>query len=162
MSTTLGGVVMTGRFSVVAASVDSVRHRQPVRRRPLMRAPADRPATSGGLPLEQLIGVPIAVATESALLESIGDAVTSRRPTVFVGLYASLFRRVSVDDLYRDLLLRSVNYPDGYGVVNELHKRGIVDAERLATTDVIHPIAQLAAERGWRIGLYGAAPGTAE
>ena len=35
-------------------------------------------------------------------------------------------------------------------------------AQRVATTDVIHPLSDLAGERAWRIGLYGGADGVAE
>jgi len=113
-------------------------------------------------PRAQLLGVPVSVVTEVALLDAVNRAVDSRRPTVFVGLYASLFRGLGTDPRYRGLVARSITYPDGQGVVTELRKRGVADAERLATTDVVHPIVRLAARRGWRVGLYGAAPGVAE
>ena len=37
-----------------------------------------------------------------------------------------------------------------------------MNAARLATTDVMVPLAQLASHRQWRVGMYGAAPGVAE
>lgn len=113
-------------------------------------------------PRAMLLGVPVTVVTEAALLDVIAEVVRARRPTVFVGLYAALFRTVAGDQAYRDCVARSVTYPDGYGVVRELRRRGADEAERLATTDIVHPVARLAARQGWRIGLYGAAPGVAE
>jgi exopolysaccharide biosynthesis WecB/TagA/CpsF family protein len=109
-----------------------------------------------------LLGLPISAMTEGELLGAVTSAVESGAPTVFVGVYASLFRRISRDADYRELVSRSVTYPDGHGVVSELHKRGFAKAERLATTDIVHPISRLAAQRAWRVGLYGAAPGVAE
>lgn len=113
-------------------------------------------------PRRRVLGMPVTVVTDAALLEKISTAVDSRTPTVFVGLYAALFRITAGDVNYRDLVARSVTYPDGQGVVTELHKRGVLDAQRLATTDMVYPIVALAALRGWRIGLYGAAPGVAD
>jgi N-acetylglucosaminyldiphosphoundecaprenol N-acetyl-beta-D-mannosaminyltransferase len=113
-------------------------------------------------PHPYLLGIPVSTVTEQRLLDAVGDAVAARTPTVFVGLYASLFRTISRDHDYRDLVARSSTYPDGKGVVSELRHRGVRDAERTATTDVVHPIARLAARRHWRIGLYGAATGVAE
>lgn len=102
------------------------------------------------------------MVTSDDLLSTIEDAVTTQDPTVFVGLYASLFRSMSLDDTYAELVCRSVTYPDGQGVVTELHKRGVNEAERVATTDAVHPLARLAAQRQWRVGLVGAAPGVAQ
>lgn len=105
--------------------------------------------------------MPIDVVTATGLLTAVDDAVTLRAPTVFVGLYASLFRSMARDETYADLVCRSVTYPDGHGVVTELQKRGVHEAERVATTDTVHPLARLAAQRRWRVGLVGAAPGVA-
>jgi N-acetylglucosaminyldiphosphoundecaprenol N-acetyl-beta-D-mannosaminyltransferase len=114
------------------------------------------------VPASAVLSAPISVVTEAALLGTLDDVVTARRPTVFVGLYAALFRVLAHDASYRRLVHASVNYPDGNGLVSELRRRGVASAERLATTDVVHPITRLAADRGWRVGLYGAAPGVAE
>ncbi len=109
-----------------------------------------------------VLGVPISVVDEAALLERIAACVDRREPTVFVGVYAALFRRMRRDSAYRPLVARSTNYPDGFGVVRELQLRGVAGAARLATTDVIHPIARLAAARDWKVVCYGAATGVAE
>lgn len=109
-----------------------------------------------------ILGVPVSVVDESALLEAITDAISRRDPTVFVGLYAALFRRMRSEPEYLELVRRSITYPDGFGVVRELHKRGLPNATRVATTDAIAPIARLAADNGWRVALYGAAPGVAQ
>lgn len=55
-----------------------------------------------------------------------------------------------------------MTYPDGQGVVTELRRRGVADVERMATTDIIHGVAELAARSGWRVGLFGAAAGVAD
>jgi N-acetylglucosaminyldiphosphoundecaprenol N-acetyl-beta-D-mannosaminyltransferase len=114
--------------------------------------PSGRPAHGA------VLGMPISAVTDAELLDAISDAVQSRTPTVFVGLYAALFRRLAHDAYYRALVANSVTYPDGNGVVTELHKRGIGQARRLATTDMALPIVQRAARCGWRVGLYGAGP----
>lgn len=115
-----------------------------------------------GTPRSYLLGVPVSVVSIGPLLDAIDNAVTLRNPTVFVGLYASLFRIIGRDPQYRAMVARSVTYPDGQGVVAELRKRRVADAERLATTDIVHPILKLAAGRNWRVGLYGSAAGVAE
>jgi len=102
------------------------------------------------------------VVDEPQLLGAIRTAVDFRVPTVFVGLYAALYRAMDRDPAYAALVRESVTYPDGAGVVTELHRRGAGEATRLATTDLAHPIAGLAAARSWRVGLYGSAPGVAE
>lgn len=126
----------------------------------LHQEPAGSVATM--VPRATVLGVSVDTVTEPDLLAAVENVVANDTPTVFVGLYASLFRTIAQDDTYRDLVARSTTYPDGQGVVTELHKRGVDDAERLATTDVVHPIARLAASRQWRVGLYGAAPGVAD
>lgn len=149
---------MAGRsFAAPIAAPQS--HRQPGLLSP---ARGGRGTRLTGLARTELLGVQMTVVTEGSLLDSIDTVVRARRSTVFVGLYASLYRTVESDEHYRDLLLRSVTYPDGQGVVSELRRRGVAEAERLATTDVVHPIAARASREGWRVGLYGAAPGTAE
>jgi N-acetylglucosaminyldiphosphoundecaprenol N-acetyl-beta-D-mannosaminyltransferase len=110
----------------------------------------------------RVLGMPVSVVTAAGLLDAISRAVETRTPTVFVGLYAALFRATASDAEYRELVASSVTYPDGQGLVVELQRRGVTQAQRLATTDMVHPIIGLAAERGWRIGLYGAAPGVAD
>lgn len=114
------------------------------------------------VPVTQLLSVPITVVDEQSLLNSVRRAVNTGMPTVFVGLYAALFRRLAVDSEYRALIGRSVTYPDGYGVVRELQMRGVHDASRLATTDIVHPLAREAATQEWRVALFGARPGVAE
>lgn len=113
-------------------------------------------------PRPRLLGVPVDTVTEASFLTAIEGVIVDREPTVFVGLYAALFLAISQDAEYRDLVSRSLTYPDGQGVVSELQRRGVAEAQRLATTDIAHPVVRLAAERGWRVGLYGAAPGVAE
>jgi N-acetylglucosaminyldiphosphoundecaprenol N-acetyl-beta-D-mannosaminyltransferase len=109
-----------------------------------------------------VLGVPVWLTQEQALLDAIADAVLTRRPTVFTGLYAAMFRLLDRDPDLRRYVESSVTYPDGYGVVRELGLRGIPDVPRLATTDVVHPIVRLAADQQWRVGLYGGGAGVAE
>lgn len=113
-------------------------------------------------PHSEILGVAIWLTEKQALLDAIADAVLTRRPTVFTGLYAAMFRQMDRDPDLRRYVENSVTYPDGYGVVRELGLRGIAGVPRLATTDVVHPIVRLAADKGWRIGLYGGAAGVAE
>jgi N-acetylglucosaminyldiphosphoundecaprenol N-acetyl-beta-D-mannosaminyltransferase len=188
MSTALGGVVMTGHVSLsLPALVAQPAGREllaPSTTSPSAPAPAvigtdtgaGRPSGATGnlrqlrphmppgswLPRAQVLGIPLTVVTEPGLLGALDAAIATSSPTVFVGLYAALFRSLEQDQHYRAMVAASVTYPDGQGVVNELHKRGVADAVRLATTDVVAPIAELGAARGWRVGLYGAAPGIAE
>jgi N-acetylglucosaminyldiphosphoundecaprenol N-acetyl-beta-D-mannosaminyltransferase len=109
-----------------------------------------------------ILGIPISVVEEAELMTAVQQAVREREPTVFVGLYAALFRSYENDPVQAELIRASVTYPDGAGVVRELHKRGVLEATRLATTDVMEPLAQLASRMQWRVGMYGAAPGVAE
>jgi N-acetylglucosaminyldiphosphoundecaprenol N-acetyl-beta-D-mannosaminyltransferase len=120
------------------------------------------PAVRTGPAAASILGVRFSVVDESALLTAVRSAVRDGRPTVFVGLYAALFRRLADDPEYRDLIDRSATYPDGFGVVRELHKRGVAHAMRLATTDMVYPLSAEAARQGWRIVMFGARPGVAE
>jgi N-acetylglucosaminyldiphosphoundecaprenol N-acetyl-beta-D-mannosaminyltransferase len=109
-----------------------------------------------------ILGVPVWLTEEQALLDAIADAVLTRRPAVFTGLYAAMFRQMDRDPDLRRYVERSVTYPDGYGVVRELGLRGVLGVPRLATTDVVHPIVGLAVDQKWRVGFYGGVPGVAE
>ena len=102
-------------------------------------------------PVAAILGVQFSVVDDTGLLDAVRRAVRDGNPTVFVGLYAALFRRLADDPEYRQLIDRSVTYPDGFGVVRELHKRGVSHAMRLATTDMVNPLATEAARSGWRI-----------
>lgn len=113
-------------------------------------------------PVAAILGVQFSVVDDTGLLDAVRRAVRDGNPTVFVGLYAALFRRLADDPEYRQLIDRSVTYPDGFGVVRELHKRGVSHAMRLATTDMVNPLATEAARSGWRIVMFGAQPGVAE
>lgn len=121
-----------------------------------------RELSSSRAPHSEILGVAIWLTEERALLDAIGDAVLTRRSTVFTGLYAAMFRQIDRDPDLRRYVASSVTYPDGYGVVRELGLRGFAGVPRLATTDVVHPIVRLAADERWRVGLYGGAPGVAE
>jgi N-acetylglucosaminyldiphosphoundecaprenol N-acetyl-beta-D-mannosaminyltransferase len=113
-------------------------------------------------PVASILGVSFSVVDEAGLLDAVRAVVRAADPTVFVGLYAALFRRLADDPQYRNLIDRSVTYPDGFGVVRELRKRGVSSAMRLATTDMVYPLTADAARNGWRIVLFGARPGVAE
>ncbi|MBW9210763.1 WecB/TagA/CpsF family glycosyltransferase [Mumia sp. zg.B21] len=115
-------------------------------------------------PRASVCGVPVdAVSTDDAIRTIVAwtDGVDAR---VAVGVNANVAYLAGRDDAFRgDVWRADLAYADGQSVVWAGRLLGAALTERLATTDLIHPLAQAMVEgKRQRLYLYGGAPGVAE
>src|SRR2546423_13092211 len=114
-----------------------------------------------------LMGIPVDVGTRHEILAELSSWATQRfaRPRTAFDLYANCFNEALRNAEYRAALLSSdLNYPDGMGVVLALRAKGVRrgDVQKATTTDLIHPLCELFAEKGVRLFILGARPGVAQ
>jgi N-acetylglucosaminyldiphosphoundecaprenol N-acetyl-beta-D-mannosaminyltransferase len=96
------------------------------------------------------------------VVDVVQHAVENRDRVVGVGVNADVVNKAARDaDVRNAVLGSSLAYADGQSVVWAARLLGIDVPERVATTDLIWPLAQRCAERGFAMFFYGAAPGVA-
>lgn len=109
-------------------------------------------------------GIPVDVLTARSLAESIGRLVESGRfgHLVFTLNAEGLFRAKEDASFGEALAIADLVHADGMPIVwfSPLFGRRL--PEKLTTTDVVHPIAQHAAQQGHSFYFLGARPGVAE
>ncbi|MGZ4674890.1 MAG: WecB/TagA/CpsF family glycosyltransferase [Ilumatobacteraceae bacterium] len=114
-----------------------------------------------------LFGVPIDDLTMHETIVAVGDLVESGRrqdrthqiATVNVDFLVNAL----ADDAVRQLLQHAdVCLADGAPVVWGARAAHMALSERIAGADLVPALAERALEAGWRIHLFGSAPGTAE
>ncbi|PTT17946.1 hypothetical protein DBR36_09845 [Microbacterium sp. HMWF026] len=95
-------------------------------------------------------GVPLDALDREGLLSLYASSLRAGHDSVFVGFYAALLRRASVDRQYRlDVSRSDVIYADGAGAV--LGLRWLAKSkrvERLATTDIWRDLVSIGADSG--------------
>lgn len=108
------------------------------------------------------VGVVLDPISMTAAVDVVERAVDQRRRLVAVGVNADVVNKAACDGAVRAAVVgSSLAYADGQSVVWAARFLGIDVPERVATTDLIWPLAQRCAERGFAIFFYGAAPGVA-
>jgi N-acetylglucosaminyldiphosphoundecaprenol N-acetyl-beta-D-mannosaminyltransferase len=96
------------------------------------------------------------------VVDAVQRAVDGRQRLVAVGVNADVVNRAGRDADVRSAVVNAdIAYADGQSVVWAARLLGISVPERVATTDLIWPLAQRCAERGFGMFFYGAAPGVA-
>lgn len=114
-------------------------------------------------PARRVLGCRVDGPTLAQALELIGEFIASGKPHHIVTLNAEMAYRASQDPLLRDIINRAALVtPDGAGVVLASRLLGSPVPERVAGADLVEALAAAAARQGWRLFLYGAAPGVAE
>ncbi|MBE3580925.1 MAG: WecB/TagA/CpsF family glycosyltransferase [Thermoanaerobacteraceae bacterium] len=114
-------------------------------------------------PVRRILGCRLDGPTLAGALDLIRDFIASGRPHQIVTLNAEMAYRASEDALLRDIINRAALVtPDGAGVVWASRLLGSPVPERVAGVDLVEGLAARAAREGWRLFLYGAAPGVAE
>ncbi|MGI9951452.1 WecB/TagA/CpsF family glycosyltransferase [Moorellaceae bacterium AZ2] len=114
-------------------------------------------------PACRILGCRVDGPTLSQALDLIGDFIASGRPHQVVTLNAEMAYRASGDPLLRDIINRAALVtPDGAGIVWASRLLGSPVPERVTGIDLVEGLAARAAQKGWRLFLYGAAPGVAE
>lgn len=111
----------------------------------------------------RVLGVPVNRLTEDQVVETILRWTTLPGLHVAVGVNAAVCNLAAADPAFRHALLRAdLRYPDGQSIVWAAKLLGGGLPERIATTDMINPLADICAQRGTRLFLYGSAPGVAQ
>ena len=110
-----------------------------------------------------MLGVPVDVVDMPTALARLVDLVERRvrGGAVVVTLNPEILMRARRDpDLAEAIGRSALIIPDGIGLVRVLRRRGLA-AERVSGVDLIQAYAPIAAARGHRLVLCGAAPGVA-
>lgn len=109
-----------------------------------------------------ILGVPLAVVDRKSWLFCIQRWIEDETPGSAVGVNAHL-RNQAVDhpDLASALWSVDLVYPDGQSMVWAARALGWPLRDRLATTDMVHPLCEMLAQGGYPLFLYGSAEGVA-
>ena len=99
--------------------------------------------------------MPAALTRIEAMVEEGGHHLVATVNPEFV----MLARRDA--DFARALDAAALSLPDGSGVVWAARRQGCAMKGPVTGTDLIEPVAEMCARRGWRLFLLGAAPGVA-
>jgi N-acetylglucosaminyldiphosphoundecaprenol N-acetyl-beta-D-mannosaminyltransferase len=125
--------------------------------------PAALPTAEPPSSRAELLGVVIDPLSTVQTVDAVERAVDERRRLVGVGVNADVVNKAAGDPVVRAAVHgSSLAYADGQSVVWAARLLGVPVPERVATTDLVWPLAQRCAERGFGLFLHGAAPGVAE
>jgi len=110
-----------------------------------------------------VVGVPIDALSGEQLVDTIFSWVADAGPTrSAIGVNAHVVNLAAGDEQFaRDVRRADLAYADGQSVVWAARLLGTPVPERVATTDLIHPLAERAAAEGVRLFFYGGRPGVA-
>jgi N-acetylglucosaminyldiphosphoundecaprenol N-acetyl-beta-D-mannosaminyltransferase len=114
-------------------------------------------------PRTDFLGLPLHKVSLWPLVSWLDGEIQAGRRRVLLGLYAACVPVALQNERYRaDLEAADLVYADGMGVVWGSGLLGDRVPEKMATTDMLPPIAALAAAKGYRVYLLGGAPGVAD
>ncbi|MDQ4138409.1 MAG: WecB/TagA/CpsF family glycosyltransferase [Actinomycetota bacterium] len=106
-----------------------------------------------------VVGVPVAPLSMAEVVDTVLDWTTEDRVQVAVGVNAAVCNLAASDERFRALLLDSdLAYADGQSIVWAGKLLGLRMPERVATTDLVHPLLQACAVQGKRVFLFGGRP----
>ena len=110
-----------------------------------------------------LMGVPVYDVTMGETLDWVSRWIEQGEPRQIATVNPEFLVRARADPGFRATLNRAaLCIPDGIGLLWATRMRGRRLRERVAGSDLVPSLAEVAAERGWRIFFLGAAPGVAE
>jgi N-acetylglucosaminyldiphosphoundecaprenol N-acetyl-beta-D-mannosaminyltransferase len=125
-----------------------------LRRRPLSAPPAGRPDDRA-----VVVNAPIDPLSMEQIVERVLSWTASRSVHIAVGVNAAVCNLASRDASFRGLLENAdLAYADGQSIVWAARALGTAVPERVATTDLIYPLARACADHGKRIYLFGGRP----
>ncbi|MGB9661016.1 MAG: WecB/TagA/CpsF family glycosyltransferase [Moorellaceae bacterium] len=111
----------------------------------------------------RILGCRVDGPTLDEALEMIAEFVSSGTPHYIVTLNAEIAYRASREPRLLEIINRaSLVTPDGAGIVWAARWLGKPVPERVTGIDLLEALASKAADKGWRLFLFGAAPGIAE
>ena len=115
------------------------------------------------LPFVPILGVHVHAVTMPQTLAWIEAAVAARVPRQICTANPEFVMTAQRDGEFFDLLNRAdLVIPDGAGLLWAARRQGARLPERVAGSDLIYHIAELAGKHGWRLFFLGAAEGVAE
>ncbi|MFQ6001092.1 MAG: WecB/TagA/CpsF family glycosyltransferase [Anaerolineae bacterium] len=110
-----------------------------------------------------ILGVPVDNITEEEALARVEAFIEKGRPHQVVTVNPEFVVAAQSDAKFFQVLKEAdLSLPDGVGLLWAARFLGTPLSERLAGVDMVRRIASLAAERGYRLFLLGAARGVAE
>jgi len=129
-----------------------------------LRLPPTGRATGRAIGRATVVGVQVDALTMRQIVEKIlGWTDDSSTMRVAVGVNAHVCNLAASDRILGgDLAVTDLNYADGQSVVWAARCLGLAIPERVATTDLIYPLAAECARLDKKIFLYGGRPGVAE
>ncbi len=111
----------------------------------------------------RFLGIPVHNVDSREALQILDSFIRERKPRQVVTVNPEFVMAAQRDAAFRDVLLRAdLSLPDGVGLLLGARILGTPLKERVTGVDTVVRMAALAAERGYRLYLLGAAPGVAE
>lgn len=115
------------------------------------------------LQMVRFLGIPVHNVDSREALQILDAFIRERKPRQVVTVNPEFVMAAQRDAAFRDVLLRAdLSLPDGVGLLLGARILGTPLKERVTGVDTVTRVAALAAERGYRLYLLGAAPGVAE
>lgn len=119
-----------------------------------MRDPSDD--VSLRYPLGVVMGIPVAGCSIEQAVRTVERWVDTGHRCSAAGVNANVVNLAARDPDFADLLrANSLNYADGQSVVWASRLLGLGVPQRVATTDLVHPLARMCARRGFGLYLLG-------
>ncbi len=114
-------------------------------------------------PFVNILGVRVDAVTYDDVLDIIVQWIVQRQPHQIATANPEFVMAAQVDGEFRQTLLDAdLCVADGVGLLWAARRLGARLPERVTGSDLTPLVAQVAAQRGWRLYLLGAAPGVAE
>lgn len=111
----------------------------------------------------RFLGIPVHNVDSREALQFLEAFILARKPRQVVTVNPEFVIAAQRDAAFREVLLRAdLSLPDGVGLLLGARIRGTPLKERVTGVDTVMRMAALAAERGYRLYLLGAAPGVAD
>ncbi|GAB4400427.1 MAG: WecB/TagA/CpsF family glycosyltransferase [Anaerolineales bacterium] len=111
----------------------------------------------------RFLGIPVHNVDSREALQILDAFIRERKPRQVVTVNPEFVMAARRDAAFRDVLLHAdLSLPDGVGLLLGARILGTPLKERVTGVDTVMRVAALAAERGYRLYLLGAAPGVAE
>lgn len=121
--------------------------------------------TVGSTPHGAVVGVPVAAVTGAQIVDIVlgWTTGTRHRARVAVGINAHVCNLAATDATFRDdIAAADLAYADGQSVVWAARLLGTRVPERVATTDLVYPLAERSEAEGRAWFFFGGRPGVAE
>jgi N-acetylglucosaminyldiphosphoundecaprenol N-acetyl-beta-D-mannosaminyltransferase len=139
-----------------ASTLDHVEIVRETGRPPAAADPPDPPTTIPDYLVRTVMGVPLASCSMAEMVQLIEAWVDAGEFASATGVNGNVVNLAARNAQVRRLLeANTVNYADGQSVVWAGRRLGLPVPERVATTDLIYPLAQMCARRDFGIFFLG-------